>query len=65
MRLREVEFLRQPTKIQFGRSTASAKSLNRCYVVSLQGERGSDSDRQYDTGRGRYIYKVKNSFVIL
>jgi len=27
--------------------------VNRCYVVSLQGERGSDSDRQYDAGRRR------------
>lgn len=27
-----------------------------CYVVSLQGKRGSDSDREYDAGKSFYIY---------
>ncbi|MFC2135463.1 hypothetical protein ACFLTH_12695, partial [Bacteroidota bacterium] len=31
-RLREVEFLRQPTKIQFGKISARDFPLNRCYV---------------------------------
>ena len=33
-----------------GETCKVSEPLNSCYVVSLQGERGSDSDRQYNVG---------------
>ena len=36
---------------------------DRCYVVSLQGKRRSDSDREYDAGRAHYLLKITRKII--